>query len=185
MEPDEANRIIQDLFHCWYGTLVRYGRRLCSDCSAVEDAAQESLLLLYRELREGTEVPNPRAWTLLVAKRTLGRFLKRRQRHVSIEDECGLLAGPPLSPDLTTETPSIEELFALLSPRETEVVLMRMQAMKYREIAKALEISPNTVNCLLARAIVKIRNWRQAHGLTNSEAVAVLLHSHAAGKALD
>ena len=49
------------------------------------------------------------------------------------------------------------KLFSVLTRREEEVILLRMQAMKYREIGVLLRISPNSVNTLLARALRKLQ----------------------------
>ena len=51
----------------------------------------------------------------------------------------------------------IQNLLRLLSPREQEPLLLRLEAMKYREIADRLGISVNSVNSLLARALQKLQ----------------------------
>jgi RNA polymerase sigma factor (sigma-70 family) len=51
----------------------------------------------------------------------------------------------------------IRGLLSVLSPREEEVLLLRLEALKYREIADQLGISMNSVNALLARALRKIQ----------------------------
>jgi DNA-directed RNA polymerase specialized sigma24 family protein len=48
-------------------------------------------------------------------------------------------------------------LLSVLTSREQEVVLLRMQSLKYREIARLLGISRNSVNTLLARALRKLQ----------------------------
>jgi transposase len=51
----------------------------------------------------------------------------------------------------------IRGLLSVLSPREEEVLLLRLEALKYREIADHLGISMNSVNALLARALRKLQ----------------------------
>ena len=51
----------------------------------------------------------------------------------------------------------IRTLLSVLTPREEEVLLLRLDAMKYREIADQLGISMNSVNTLLARALRKLQ----------------------------
>ena len=51
----------------------------------------------------------------------------------------------------------IRNLLSVLSPREEEVLLLRLEALKYREIAEQLGISMNSVNTLLARALRKLQ----------------------------
>jgi RNA polymerase sigma factor (sigma-70 family) len=58
--------------------------------------------------------------------------------------------------DEGTDASVIQNLLRLLSPREQEVLLLRLEAMKYREIADRLGISMNSVNTLLARALQKL-----------------------------
>ena len=45
----------------------------------------------------------------------------------------------------------------MLSPREEEVLLLKLEALKYREIAAQLGISMNSANTLLARALRKLK----------------------------
>jgi RNA polymerase sigma-70 factor (ECF subfamily) len=51
----------------------------------------------------------------------------------------------------------IRSLLSVLSPREEEVLLLRLEALKYREIAEQLGISMNSVNTLLARSLRKLQ----------------------------
>jgi RNA polymerase sigma factor (sigma-70 family) len=51
----------------------------------------------------------------------------------------------------------IRNFLSVLSPREEEVLLLRLEALKYREIAEQLGISMNSVNSLLARALRKLQ----------------------------
>lgn len=51
----------------------------------------------------------------------------------------------------------IGRLLSLLTPRETEVLLLRLEGLKYHEIAGELDISLNTVGTLLVRSMRKLR----------------------------
>jgi RNA polymerase sigma factor (sigma-70 family) len=55
----------------------------------------------------------------------------------------------------------IRGLLSVLSPREEEVLLLRIESLKYREIAEQLGISINSVNTLLARALRKLQQARR------------------------
>src|ERR1700754_3231079 len=168
MDQTQADLLLQNLFDEWYGALVRYGLRLSRDRSIVEDSVQQSMWLLYCELRGGNEIPNPKAWTLLVVKREIWRLLRRQRDQDPIQTNL-LVAQPedPMQRDISDA--GLASLFVHLSDRETEVVLRRLESMKYREIADRLGISPNSVNRFLARALAKIRKHRlkltaQSHG---------------------
>ena len=54
------------------------------------------------------------------------------------------------------EAVDLQRLLAVLTPREEEVVLLRLASLKYREIADELGISPKTVSTLLTRALKKL-----------------------------
>jgi DNA-directed RNA polymerase specialized sigma24 family protein len=60
----------------------------------------------------------------------------------------------------------IRNLLSVLSPREEEVLMLRLEALKYREVAEQLGISLNSVNTLLARALRKLQ---RAMALNTSE----------------
>jgi RNA polymerase sigma factor (sigma-70 family) len=59
--------------------------------------------------------------------------------------------------ELTIDCDRVRAHMDLLSVREQEVLLLRLESMKYREIAAALGISINSVNTLLARALTKLQ----------------------------
>ena len=130
---------------------MRYAWRATGDFGAAEDIAQEAFLALYREFRRGTEIHNARAWVLCVVRRKIVKSV--RARTWDSLDEVESLPAP--EPDV--EIDSVTSLLSVLSPREEEVLLLRLSALKYREIAERLSISPNSVNTLLARAIRKLQ----------------------------
>jgi RNA polymerase sigma factor (sigma-70 family) len=59
------------------------------------------------------------------------------------------------------EDDRLTPLLVVVSAREEEVLLLRVQGLEYRQIAAALEISTNSVKTLLARGI---RKMKQASG---------------------
>src|SRR5207245_5433388 len=98
-------------------------------------------------------IEHPKAWTICVLRRAMNRQIKDRTPHEPL-DELEL-AG-----ETATELSSladIRSLLSVLSPREEEVLLLRLEALKYREIAEQLGISMNSVNTLLARALRKLQ----------------------------
>ena len=120
MDSDHASAEVEKLFDEWYSYLVRYGRRLCREQAVVEDCIQQVMLLLFRELRRGANVPNPKAWVLLVLRRELLRSLRRERIHVVMtehpvsEPEAQDYEGVPVA--------RVDSFLALLSPREAEVI---------------------------------------------------------------
>jgi RNA polymerase sigma-70 factor (ECF subfamily) len=154
MDRDEASGQIDLLFDSWYPSVVRYAWRAAGDFGRAEDIVQEAFMALYREFRRGTEIHNPKAWVLCVVRRQIG---KSRDRTWETLQEVERLPAPVVETEPEIEIDSLTEMLSVLTPREEEVLLLRLSAMKYREIAAQLGISGNSVNTLLARAIQKLQ----------------------------
>jgi RNA polymerase sigma-70 factor, ECF subfamily len=162
MNRQEASDLVTSLFESWYAALVRYACRLTGSSALAQDIVQQTFMDLYTALVEGQRITYPKAWTITVVRR-------------QVAASWGKLAGTePLSvlerekiaavqPDTCDE--DIPKLLSLLTPREQEVLMLRMEAYKYREIAQCLGISSNSVNTLLARAIAKLQKVMKPAGV--------------------
>jgi RNA polymerase sigma-70 factor, ECF subfamily len=161
MSRAEASELVDSLFGCWYSTLVRCAFRATGSLEVSEDLVQETFMLLYRALRQGQEIDNPKGWTLCVVRRQISKQLRHHRRDESLDVLETLPAGRVDPEGLESERDQATQLFSILTRREEEVILLRMQAMKYREIGAQLGISPNSVNTLLARALRKLQRAAQ------------------------
>ena len=65
----------------------------------------------------------------------------------------------------------VEILLSELSSRESEVLLLRLQPMKYKDIAVQLNISDKSVATFLARALKKLRMAAHSRLLDGSRPV--------------
>jgi DNA-directed RNA polymerase specialized sigma24 family protein len=81
---------------------------------------------------------------------------RQLKNHVSHEplDDLEIAGEGPTDISLLGD---VRSLLSVLSLREEEVLLLRLEAFKYREIAEQLGISMNSVNTLLARALRKLQ----------------------------
>lgn len=152
MNESDATALVTGLFDRWYTQLVRYvvSATGCSDHA--EDLVQDVLMQLYQLLRAGTVVEHPKAWTLCVLRRSVIRQMQERSRF----EQLGELDVAQNWLENNADASSVQKFLRILSPREQEVLLLRLEAMKYREIADRLGISMNSVNTLLARALQKL-----------------------------
>jgi RNA polymerase sigma-70 factor (ECF subfamily) len=161
MEADNASRTIVSLFESWYSSLVRYASRSTGSFALAEDLVQETFMQLYRELREGKEIRHPKAWTLCVLRRLVGKHVRTFVRQGGTPQSLDVLDTLPVGHTLPAvpgmEWDEVSRLFSVLTRREEEVLLLRMEARKYREIAALLGISASSVNTLLARALRKLQ----------------------------
>lgn len=161
MNREEATSRVDELFESWYAQMVRYAWRLTGQPPSAEEIVQDTFLDLYRALRAGQEIRHPKAWTMSVVRR---KAYDRRREPFGVDAEHEPLEGPneaaeDWSERLQTAIDSqrVRDCLALLSVREEEVLLLRLESLKYREIAQTLGISINSVNTLLARALGKMQ----------------------------
>lgn len=161
MNQGRATALVDELFESWYPHLVSYARRLTGQQPSAEEIVQDTFLDLYRSLRAGQEVRHPKAWTMSVVRH---KAIDRRREpfgidkeHETLDNEHGLADDWCEQLHTAIDCQRVRGCFSLLSPREEEVLLLRLQSMKYHEIADSLGISINSVNSLLARAVEKMQ----------------------------
>ncbi|MCC6263255.1 MAG: sigma-70 family RNA polymerase sigma factor [Bryobacterales bacterium] len=171
MTRTQASELVHALFSSWYPTLVRLVIRDAGSLEAAEDAVQETFIALYHALREGQQIENPKGWSLRVARRQISRSWREpenRLHHESLHILEYLPQGRAGQGEPSLENDAVATMLDLLSQRESEVLLLRLQALKYKEIAEQLGISPNTVNTLLLRALKKLQQAAKSEGMTKA-----------------
>ena len=156
MTRDDATAVVNALFDSWYEAMVRYAARLTGSVDEAEEIVQEAFLALFDELVTGKTIVNPRAWTFCVVRRGAGRSVEHHLKREVPLDEIDLQDTGAALPGLYADG-DLERMLAVLTRRETEVVMLRLESMKYREIGVTLGISSNSVNVLLARALRKLQ----------------------------
>jgi RNA polymerase sigma-70 factor (ECF subfamily) len=165
MTRDQAARFVDELYDFWYPRLLGYATRLAPMRSSAEEVVQEAFFDLYKALRAGQKVEYPKAWTMCVVRRKMSQRLGEEfgadQAHEAIES-----AEPwgewVHAVEEAVDCERVRARLGLLSPREHEVLMLRLESMRYREIAEALGISINSVNTLLARALEKLQRAMRA-----------------------
>jgi RNA polymerase sigma-19 factor, ECF subfamily len=153
VNESDATDLLTALYDRWYMALVRYALRTACNYELAEDLAQDTFMQLYQALRAGKSIEHPKAWTICVLRRAMNRQMKYRNLHEQL-DELEIAGAPVAEMFCSTD---VRNLLSVLSPREEEVLLLRLEALKYREIAEQLGISINSVNTLLARALRKLQ----------------------------
>jgi RNA polymerase sigma-70 factor (ECF subfamily) len=156
MTRDLASEVVTSLFEESYHSFTRLACRGTGNLHRAEELVQDVLTALFAELRRGKTIQSPKAWCLVVLQRKVNRERRRNQAAsiLQVDDFDAFAASAPTPP--SAEPENIPELLAHLTEREQEVMLLRMESLKYREIADVLGISKNTVNALLARGLGKL-----------------------------
>jgi RNA polymerase sigma-70 factor, ECF subfamily len=144
---------IEDLFRELYPSLRRYLYRLTRDADMAEDAAQEAFVRLAAA---GRFMDRPKAWLF-----TTGTNLVRENARSSSRRERLLSANPVLPAELPRPDEEalrdesvrrVRRVLERLTPRESQLLLMREEGFKHPEIAAAMGIAAGSVGTLLARA---------------------------------
>jgi RNA polymerase sigma factor (sigma-70 family) len=155
VNESDATELVTALFDRWYISLVRYALRTTANYEFAEDLAQDAFMQLYRALRAGKEIDHPKAWTICVLRRAMYRQMKDRGLYEQLEEAHLQIPGEAAIE--VSKLAEIRSLTSVLSPREEEVLLLRLETFKYREIADQLGISITSVDNLLARALRKLQ----------------------------
>ena len=166
MDRDDAERIINELFTSSYAATVRYAAYRCGSLELAEDLVQEAFGALYARLREGIVIKEPRAWVMKTVQNQICKAWKKNQSRLEqamprLELEEFALSSDSFGGFVDPDRPYLEGFLSRLAPREREVILLRAQGLKYREIAAQLGISSNSVGRLLFRAVRKMRAARE------------------------
>ncbi len=139
-----------------------YAYLLCFHVPAgrAQELTQDSFLKLYLKMARGEEIENPRAWLYRVAH----NFALRCHEREPVFDEIGpYFQALETSPDAERTLIDRERRSALmrairgLSPQQRNCLDLRVQGLRYREIAAVIGISTSAVGEFLRRAVIKLK----------------------------
>ena len=130
-----------------------------------EDVIQESFLLLHQQMTQGSNIADFRSWLFRVAhnlavnlQRSSRRFLHSNEEEMiaRIQEEPG--KGPtPEDSYLQKELDQrLDHCMTQLTEQQRQCLQLRVEGLKYREIAAVMEISVSSVSELMQRAIVRL-----------------------------
>lgn len=146
------------IFEQHYPSLVRFLHRLTDDRAAAEDAAQDAFVRL---LREEPAPERPRAWLFTVGRNAVRDSARIKARRAELLEES---YEPPPSPpdpervyDRRAGAANVRRALARVPDRDREMLLLRAEGFRYREIADVCGVAPGSVGTLLARALERFR----------------------------
>jgi RNA polymerase sigma-70 factor, ECF subfamily len=136
------------------------------DPAKAQELTQDVFVRLFVALKKGGEIESEQAWLYRVASKAAVDYWRREGRPMWVElDSIPALADTLSSGDLTPEAAALKrqklkrvaaELARL--PRDQRLgIHLRMQGLRYREIAKILGVSIPTVSVLLSTAVERLR----------------------------
>jgi RNA polymerase sigma factor (sigma-70 family) len=136
--------------------LFGLARRAGLDDEAAEDAVQETLVRLWLEVRSGTDVLDPPAWSFRTLYRIAMDQHRVRRRLREIVERVGRQPPPP-PPDMVQQL-TVWSLVDRLPLRQRQVVYLRYRAdMTFEEIALVMAITPSGARAHSAKANANLR----------------------------
>ena len=162
--PMTLTERVHALFEQLHIPVFRYVMRKTRDASRAEDITQETFLRLFRHLKEGRSLDNPKAWLFTVAN-NLAIDAGRGDAHVQGLDEAtwnriedpGPAAADPEK--LTVQRERLDRLRSAvlsLTVLQRDCLHLRAEGLRYREIAGLMNISISTVTDAVRRATLKL-----------------------------
>lgn len=139
--------------------LAPFVARICGPIalSGGADAAQETLIAVFRGLRGLSRPEALHGWVRAIAVREAVRIARRDQRGVPADlTELPARGDPQLAAD-------IRDVLRRLSPEHRAILVLRdLEGLDERTVAELLDVPAGTVKSRLARARGKFRKgWRQ------------------------
>jgi RNA polymerase sigma-70 factor (ECF subfamily) len=125
-----------------------------------QELAQDSFLKLYLRMTQGERIENPRAWLYRVAHNLALKWHEREPvfdvldpafgaREPAPDPECALL-------DMERQT-ALTAAIRELSPQQKHCLHLRLQGLRYREIAEVVGIGNSAVGEFLRRAVARLK----------------------------
>lgn len=166
MKTDRKKRF-QTRFERYYPMLCRIAAGYLADSDDCEDVVQELFISIWNHGKDDLEEDAFVAYLKTATRNNCITFLRRHRRldTVSAHTEASLqLSDTTESEQPTDYATLLDTLLALLPPKCRDVFMMsKIQKMKYKEIAAALDISEKTVENHIGKAIHIIRAYATSH----------------------
>jgi RNA polymerase sigma-70 factor (ECF subfamily) len=157
---------VSKIFELLWEPVCRYLILSSVSRAVAEDLAQEAFLRLYSSMEKGQPVENVNAWVFRVARNLAVDYLRKKDPLNSagtepVESIASGMADP--APDaekmvlLGEDRQRFEASLRTLSHQEQQCVFLRLEGLRYAEIAEVLSISVGNVSTYLSRGIKKLR----------------------------
>jgi len=142
--------------------LYRYSLTFGLSPGEAQEASQEVFLRLYTAMKKGEEIQNPRAWAFRVAHNLSLKIRAKQapQLPFDLDLEARLAQdGPDPEHSLIDKQRMLRVHQAIegLSEQQKRCLFLRMEGLRYPEIAGVLGISASTVGEFLRRAVTRLR----------------------------
>jgi RNA polymerase sigma-70 factor (ECF subfamily) len=162
-----------ELYRTHYGRLVSLLARIIGDRGRAEELASDAIyrLLNHPELFRAGE--NLEGWLYRTAMNLGLDSIKMQSRRVRYERAANIesvrrsAAATPFDDYVRAERQrQVRAVLALLKPRDAQLLILRHMDCSYQEIARTMNLAPESVGTLLARALARFeKQFRQSFGV--------------------
>jgi RNA polymerase sigma factor (sigma-70 family) len=152
-----------------YPVLVAIAYSQLADRGLAEDAAQEALLVAYRDITRLKETGRFLPWLAAICRNIAIDMARARvrEKHAGVED-CSPVSNPSRHEDDVVAT--VREIILNLEPDMREVIYLKYYGrMDYGRIAQMLGVSEEAVNGRLRRARDTVRRQLQRRASMETE----------------
>ena len=174
-DATQSMRSIEDLFLEHWNSIYRLVLNITGDPAEAEDLALETFLKFHQHPPKTGEGYNPGGWLYRVATNLGLRSIRSYKRREHYELAAGKGIWEAAQEDRPAEIIESKEdhrltrlVLAEMNPRRAELLILRYTGMNYKDIAKALSLSPTSIGPLLLRAE---REFEKAYRALNQEEV--------------
>jgi len=162
---DGDETAFEDMFRAYYPRLCRFAAEYVDSANRARDLVQDVFLRIWEQRAEWTVQRSLKAYLYrAVRNRALNEVRRRDTRHEAEEDL-------EYTTDGNTREGAVEAVHggvlsekveaaiqALPKRRRTAFLLHRRHGLTYKEIARAMDITPKTVENQIGRALKALRN---------------------------
>ncbi len=165
----EVEERFRSIYDAQAAAVHRYVSRLSGDAVAAEDLTQDVFIRLWKEMAEGDEPPNPRAWLFKVASNlVINRYHARRRAFAVIAPSDATTESAERAPgDLERAVASrqlVRRALDTLPEPMRQVFLLHHEGLTGKEIADVVGVKASYVSTLVLRAHERFRRACEAHG---------------------
>jgi len=157
IKAENKDQLLDALFQEHWRRLCNILFRIVGDWAEAEDLALQVFLQFSR--RPPSHDQNLAGWLYRVAANLGFNALRARQRRSKYENQAAEISSQNSSPqdpaaiyEQEQERQQVRTALSAMKTRSAQVLILRHSGLSYSEIAAALDISPNSVGTLLARA---------------------------------
>jgi len=144
--------------------ILSFCRHLTGSREDAEDAVQHTFLGLYRRIVESSAPLELRPWLFAVARnRCLSLLRARRERPLGPDSALAALDGLAAEVERREELRDlVRDMARLPEPQRAALILSQLDALSYREIATAMELTAEQVKALVFQARSSLASTREA-----------------------